>query len=115
MVPLNWSNYATWKVQCRMALIRDGLWGIISGTENAPEEADEGYAKFAARRDRALAAVVLSIEPSLLYLIGNPQDPTKVWKKLQDQFQKSTWANKLLLRHKLYGLKLKDNDLVLGK
>ena len=84
VVPLNGSNYTTWKVQCRMALIRNGLWGIISGMENAPEETDEGYAKFAARRDRALAAVVLSIEPSLLYLIGDPQDPAKVWKKLQD-------------------------------
>ena len=36
----------------------------------------------------------------------------EVWKKLKDQFQKSTWANKLSLRHKLYGLKLKDIDSV---
>ena len=99
VVPLSGANYATWKVQCQMVLIRDSLWGIVSGTENAPKEADEGYAKFAARRDRALAAVVLSIEPSLLYLIRDPQDPVKVWKKLQDQFQKSTLANKLSLHH----------------
>ena len=26
LVPLNGTNYATWKVQCTMALIRDGLW-----------------------------------------------------------------------------------------
>ena len=35
-----------------------------------------------------------------------------VWKKLADQFQKKTWANKLELRRKLYSLKLKDGDSV---
>lgn len=39
VIPLNGSNYATWKVQCRMTLIRDGLWRIVSGNETAPVEA----------------------------------------------------------------------------
>jgi len=33
-------------------------------------------------------ATLLSIEPSLLYLIGEPEDPTVVWEKLMNQFQK---------------------------
>lgn len=28
-------NYATWRVQCQMALIRDGLWEIVSEAEQA--------------------------------------------------------------------------------
>ena len=39
-------------------------------------------------------------------------DPIAVWKKLSDQFQKETWANKLELRRKLYSLKLKEGDSV---
>jgi len=31
------ANYPTLKVQCCMMLVRDGLWGIVSGTETAPE------------------------------------------------------------------------------
>lgn len=65
-----------------------------------------------ARRDRGLAIVVLSVEPSLLYLIGDPEDPVVVWKKLSDQFQKKTWENKLELRRKLYSLRLKEGDSV---
>ena len=53
-----------------------------------------------------------SIRTSLLYLIGDPKDPVAVWKKLQDQFQKKTWANKLELRRKLYSLRLKDGESV---
>ena len=37
-------------------------------------------------RDRVLAIVVLSVDTSLLYLIGNPEDPAAIWKKLTDQF-----------------------------
>ena len=113
IVPLRGANYPTWKVQCRMALIREGLWGIVAGTETAPEEAEaDRRSKFLARRDRALATIVLAIDPSLLYLIGDPDDPVAVWKKLQDQFQKKTWANKLALRRRLHSLQLKDGASV---
>ena len=37
LVPLNGTNYATWKVQCKMALIRDGVWNIVNGTEIVPD------------------------------------------------------------------------------
>ena len=109
VVPLNGKNYPTWKVQCRMALIKDGLWGIVDGTESIPgEDEAEARRKYITRRDRALATIVLSVEPSLLYLIGNPQDPGTVWTSLQNHFQKKTWANRLELRRKLYSLRLKD-------
>jgi len=112
VVPLNGSNYATWKVQCQMALLKDGVWGIVNGTERQPDQtADaEVLAKFEARRDRALATVVLAIDPKLLYLIGDPEDPAVVWTKLANQFQKKTWANKLELRRKLFSLRLNDGD-----
>ena len=111
VVPLNGSNYGTWKVQCRMALVKDGLWSIVSGTETAPAATEaEKFAKFVSRRDKALAIIVLSVDPSLLYLLGDPEDPVAVWKKLSDQFQKKTWANKLSLRRRLNNLRLKDGD-----
>ena len=77
--------------------MKDGLWNIVNGSERPPDPAEaEKHAKFVVRRDRALAIIVLSVEPSLLYLIGDPEDPIAVWQKLADQFQK-TWANKLVL------------------
>ena len=98
VVPLNRSNYPTWKVQCRMALKKDGLWNIVNGAETALSSSDaDRRAKFATRRDRALATLVLSIEPSLLYLLGDPEDPVKVWQKLANQFKKKTWPHKLNL------------------
>lgn len=114
IVPLTGSNYATWKVQCTMALKKEGVWGVVSGTETAPaEDADDKVKeRYAVRRDKALATIVLSVDTSLLYLLGNPDNPLSVWRKLEEQFQKKSWVNRLNLRRKLHSLKLKDGESV---
>jgi len=92
--------------------MRDGLWDIVCEKEAAPAETEgEKYSKFLKRRDRALAIIVLSVDPTPLYLLGEPEDPAALWNKLADQFQKKTWANKLALRRKLYSLRLKEVTL----
>lgn len=112
IVPLTGANYCTWKIQCKMSLMRDGLWKIVSGEETAPQEGTDAHAKFITRRDRALATIVLSVAPSLLYLLGDPTDPAAVWNKLSSQFQRKTWANRLALRRRLHSLKLKEGQSV---
>lgn len=112
IVPLKERNYPTWKVQCRLALMKEGLWSIVNETETAPAEG-EARRKFMLRKDRAVAIIGLSVDPSLLYLFGDdPDDPVTVWKKLQQQFQKKTWANKLEVRRKLYSLRLHEGESV---
>ena len=106
VVPLNGSNYVTWRIQCKMALMKENLWKVIDGTEAAPGEDDAGYMKFLERRDRALAIVVLSIDPSLLYLIGEPTDPKVVWEK------KKSWGNRLELRRRLHTMRLREGDSI---
>ena len=53
VVPLNGSNYPTWKIQCKMALMKEGLWRIVTG-EVALSGSASKQSKFAARKDRAL-------------------------------------------------------------
>ena len=103
VVPLSSTNYSMWKIQCKMALIKEGVWSIVNGTETEPEGNAERKAKFAARCDKAFAAIVLVMEPSLLYLVGpDPTDPVVVWRALADQSQRKTWVNKLELKWKCF-------------
>lgn len=88
VAPLKGTNYPTWKIQCRMVLMKEGLWRIVTGLETAPTGSGAEQAKFAARRDRALATVVLSVDTSLLYLVGNPEDPVVVWRNWQTNLRK---------------------------
>ena len=111
IVPLNESNYATWKVQLKMALMREDLYSIVTGNEEAPsDDQSAAYRSYVKRRDKALATIVLAVEPKLLYLLGDPDNPADVWKKLQGTFQRKTWANKLRLRRQLYSMKLNPGD-----
>ena len=58
-------NFPTWKIQCRMALMKDGLWDIVTGEEEGPQQQTaEAIAKFKKRKDRALAIIVLAISPA---------------------------------------------------
>ena len=56
--------------------------------------------------------IVLSVDPSLLYLIGDREDPVAVLKLLSEQFQIATWANKLALCRRLHSLWLKEGESV---
>eukprot|EP00731_Ephydatia_muelleri_P025883 Em0017g966a len=52
--------------------------------------------------------------PELLYLVGSdhPDNPVIVWKKLQDQFQRKTWANKLALHRRLHSLRFREGESI---
>ena len=94
IVPLSDGNYATWKIQMKMYLVRDGLFKIVDGSETAPvargtvQPSEADILKFINRQDKALANIVLNIDLKLLYLIPDPKDPALVWRQLQDNFQK---------------------------
>ena len=97
LIKLNGDNYPAWKLQLRMALIRDDLWDIVNGSEKAPTgEAATADAtkKFTTRSNKALSMIVLSMKPELHYLIGRePEDPVAVWKLLANHFERKTWGN----------------------
>ena len=44
------------------------------------------------QKDQALGAMFLAVEPSLLYLLGDPQDLAAVWKGWPGSF-KEMWTN----------------------
>lgn len=113
LVPLDGKNWSTWRVQIKMLLINLSLWGIVDGSETQPTEAAAtSTAEYLKRKNRALSTIVLAVSPSLLYLIGEPEDPRAVWMKLEGHFQSSSWANQFSLRKKLYSMKMLEGTAV---
>ena len=114
IVRLNGKNYATWKTQCRMLLLKEGLWEIVTGAEEAP--ADDAGAdvirQFKTRKNRALAIVTLAVETWLLYHIDDMTEPKDVWTKLQSVYQKKSWWNQYHLERRLFSMKLRDDGSV---
>ena len=90
-----------------MALVCDGLWGIVSGTETVPDPGQERQ-KFLARRDRALATIVLAVTVS----VGGSRRPGCCLEKATKPIPKEDMGNKLALRRRLHSLVLKDGESV---
>ncbi len=109
--PLIGSNYPTWKLQCQMTLMRDGLWELVDGSEVEPDTA-ELRLKYKARKQRALGTIVLMISTQLHYLLGTPTCPAEVWTTLANQFQRKSWPNVLERRRKLHSLRLTEGESV---
>lgn len=92
--------------------MKDGLLGIMNGTDCAsPESEAEKYKMFVANTDRALVIIVLSVEPSLLHLLGDPEDPAVVWKNSLISSRRRHGLSKLHLWRKL-SLHLRDGGQV---
>ena len=55
-----------------MALNKDGVWGIVCGTEEVPagDANPKELERYVPRRDKVLATVVLSVDPSLFTKLG---------------------------------------------
>ena len=66
MVSLKGCNYATWKVQAKMTLMKEGLWRIVDGTESVSTMPATAVAAYNCRTYKALVTLLLSMEPSLL-------------------------------------------------
>ena len=68
----------------------------MSNPEGSAPAADSSAAVIAAynsKKKKAVSTIVLTISPSLLYLIGDPVDPSVVWGKLENHFQKPCWVS----------------------
>ena len=64
LFPLTEKNYPTWKVQVKMYLMKEDLFRLVDGSESPPSSADAGAVrKYNLRRDKALATIVLAIDP----------------------------------------------------
>lgn len=65
-----------------------------------------------AKKNSLQEVIVLAVDPSLFYLLGEPEKPRTVWKRLEEQFQRKTWTNKPHLWRKLYALRPKEGGSV---
>ncbi|MEN7973604.1 MAG: reverse transcriptase domain-containing protein, partial [Verrucomicrobiota bacterium] len=111
VVPLSETNYSTWAIQVKGALLKDGVWDIVTGETAAPTAAIE-LAKFRLDRNKALGIILLAIEPSLLGLLPDATDPKAVWDSLSSTFQKKSWSNRLWTRRALQKLQLGESGSV---
>ena len=109
---LNESNWSTWKFQMKHLLIAKEVWEHVDGTVQPPGEDAAAPARHVKAQQKAMATLVMGINPNLIYLVTSCNAPKEVWDTLKAQFERNTLANKLLLKRQYFTTKMREGQSV---
>ncbi len=99
------NNWATWKYQVSLYLQANGLWEIVQDREVRPATDVEGRA-WDVKESKARAAIGLSVDTSLLYLVTSKETAVDTWQALREHFERSNATNVYFLLAQLFELEL---------
>jgi len=110
--PLTKLNYDTWKVQAQAVLIKNGLWGYVSGSIPKPESTanDQEKQKWETDDLNARSDLILITSPSEIKLIKNCLTSKEVWETLKNSYESKGPARKATLLKRLILHKMKESD-----
>ncbi len=105
------SNWPVWKFQMEVYLKAKGIWGIVHGDKQAPAaDADQAAAIAFEQRERlAMAALVLSVDSSLVYLVMEAATSTAVWTALRGHFERTNVASVFYFLQRLFYTEMKED------
>ena len=125
------ANYSVWKFRIRNVLQKEDLWDVVNHDPTLgaivvvpaalPADANaaaiatarvEVNRQLARRQTRALAILCLSVRDEIIPHISEISDPAVVWATVKSLYQTSGNTRKLLLKSRLYNLKLEEGGSI---
>ncbi len=108
---LTTDTWATWKFQVRLYLNANKLLNIVTGAEVRPgEDQPEARAAWDDKEAKAMAALGLTVDRSLVYIISETETSAETWTVLHEHFQKSNSASMYHLLATLFKLDMKEGS-----
>ena len=110
---LNSENYAEWKFDMEMLLMAKDVWDIVSGVETLDENASNDVkTKFKKRDNFARSVICLSVSSSNKIYVRNAKTSKETWDALANHFEEKTVSRKVMLRRKLYSMRMEGKSAV---
>lgn len=78
-------NFHTWRIKIQMQLMNKNLWGIVSGKEKLPTNANK-FLEWNCRNDKAKAIIGLALADSELHHVDLDNTSVKIWDNLNKLF-----------------------------
>lgn len=101
---LTWKNYQHWSFKVQTFLRREGCWKSI--TDECPTE-DPAKSAWESADNKALTAIILSVENSQLIHVRKAKSAKEAWDNLKKYHQKSTLSSKVRILKKICKSELK--------
>ena len=100
------SNFSLWRIKIRALLKQQGIWAPISGTKPA----DMIDANYKLQEEKAHSTILLCLSDEVLYEVGDEETAKGVWEKLETIYMTKSLTNKLLLKQRLFSLRMKEGS-----
>ncbi|GJW99619.1 retrovirus-related pol polyprotein from transposon TNT 1-94 [Tanacetum coccineum] len=98
------NNFSLWRIKIRALLKQQGIWASIAGTKPY----DTTDANYMLQEENAHSTILLCLSDEVLYEVGDEETEKRVWKKLETIYMKKLLTNKLLLKQRLFSLRMKE-------
>ena len=97
------ANWTTWRIQMKHVLRSRKFWKLVTGEEKLKDDpsAVEKQA-FEDRQQDALTTIIVAVNPSVVSVIGDIEDPKQAWDSLVDYYEKNTVVEEFYLRKQYY-------------
>ena len=91
IVPLNGSNFQSWRFNVKLLLMDKGLWGYVQGNEVQPKATEEDkkekeIKEYLLKSEKAYSTIALSIVERLQVHIRDTSNPHEAWNTLEKLF-----------------------------
>ncbi|GJR80554.1 hypothetical protein Tco_0151339 [Tanacetum coccineum] len=105
----NWkSNFSLWRIKVRALLKQQGIWAPLAG----PKPANMTDVKYSSQDEKAHSTILLSLSDEVLYEVADEETTAGVWKKLEKLYMTKSLTNKLLLKQRLFSLRMKEGSIL---
>lgn len=106
---LNSNNYRSWKYNIKMTLIQRELWDHVTREATRPTNAAE-IERFNRMKEKALAAIALSIEPEQQGHIMDCSTAFEAWEALRKIFEPRSRPRILQLKKQIVSIQLESEE-----
>lgn len=100
-VKLSSNNFPAWQVQFNALLVGYDLIGYVDGTTASPTQTDPAYKRWKRQDQLILHAIISSVDPSIITMLGNVKTSKQAWDILTKMFASKTRARIMHLKERL--------------
>ncbi|KAJ9561973.1 hypothetical protein OSB04_007133 [Centaurea solstitialis] len=102
------NNFSLWRIKVRALLKQQGIWTPLSGER--PDEMIES--EFAKQDEKTHSTILLSLADEVIYEVADEESAASLWLKLESLYMTKSLTNKLLLKQRLFSLRMKEGMLL---
>ncbi|KAL1540759.1 Retrovirus-related Pol polyprotein from transposon TNT 1-94 [Salvia divinorum] len=101
------NSFGLWQIKMRSLLKQQGLWAPLTGKARKAGENDEEWITL---DEKAHSTIMLCLSDDVIIEVADQETVAALWTKLESLYMTKSLTNKLLLKQRLFRLRMREED-----